>query len=250
MITDLASNERYEDVLQGIVASSLRTAVGAGGALLALEPRPGMPTEDLLRRADGSRRRADRRRPPGTGRRRERASPSRWHRPVATTASWPSRGRWPVLRTVTGTLETYGRLAAATLDAADAMDEARHQANTAQVLSGTVHLAGRDREHRGDGVEGGPRGARRHRLRPRRRLPQRRGLAGRGRDDFRLAGSTATPTRRSQPSARSPSPRGRPTWSIDNGIVRTTFSATSATSARSPPRSSWPAAPSAPSWPA
>ena len=32
------------------------------------------------------------------------------------------------------TLTTYGRLAAATLDAADAMDQARHQANTAQEL--------------------------------------------------------------------------------------------------------------------
>jgi diguanylate cyclase (GGDEF)-like protein len=35
-----------------------------------------------------------------------------------------------------GTLETYGRLAAATLDAADAMEDARHQASTAQALLG------------------------------------------------------------------------------------------------------------------
>ncbi len=40
MITDLASNERYEDVLQGIVRSTMR-AVIAGGAILALEARPG-----------------------------------------------------------------------------------------------------------------------------------------------------------------------------------------------------------------
>ncbi len=33
-----------------------------------------------------------------------------------------------------GTLETYAQLAAATLDAATAMEEARHQANTARVL--------------------------------------------------------------------------------------------------------------------
>ena len=33
-----------------------------------------------------------------------------------------------------GTLETYAQLAAAALDAADAMEEARHQANTARVL--------------------------------------------------------------------------------------------------------------------
>ena len=43
MIADLASTERYEDVLQGFVSSSLRTAVGAGGALLALESRAGTP---------------------------------------------------------------------------------------------------------------------------------------------------------------------------------------------------------------
>ena len=40
MITDLASNERYEDVLQGIVASTMATVV-ASGAMLALEPRAG-----------------------------------------------------------------------------------------------------------------------------------------------------------------------------------------------------------------
>ena len=37
MVTDLASNERYEDVLQGIVASSMRS-VAASSALLVLEP--------------------------------------------------------------------------------------------------------------------------------------------------------------------------------------------------------------------
>ena len=40
MITDLASNERYEDVLQGIVASTMATVI-ASGAILALEPRAG-----------------------------------------------------------------------------------------------------------------------------------------------------------------------------------------------------------------
>ena len=52
MITDLASNERYEDVLQGIVRSTMR-AVIAGGAILALEARAGMPTKGLLRGANG-----------------------------------------------------------------------------------------------------------------------------------------------------------------------------------------------------
>ena len=42
MITDLASSERYEDVLQGIVGSTMR-AVIAGGAILALEARAGSP---------------------------------------------------------------------------------------------------------------------------------------------------------------------------------------------------------------
>jgi hypothetical protein len=50
MITDLASNERYEDVLQGIVGSAMR-AVFANGAVLALEARAGSPRKDLLRGA-------------------------------------------------------------------------------------------------------------------------------------------------------------------------------------------------------
>ena len=135
MIADLASNERYEDVLQGFVSSSLRTAVGAGGALLALEP--GRVTPEGLS-------------PRGSPNRRRTRSP---------TTSWPAgpapdkvvavdvasaRRRYGVLAVDEGggvfsslsqsTLETYARLAAAALDTADALDEARHQANTAQVL--------------------------------------------------------------------------------------------------------------------
>jgi diguanylate cyclase (GGDEF)-like protein len=135
MITDLASNERYEDVLQGFVGSSLRTAVGAGGALLALEPRAGSPrkiysvglteaeaesiADDLLT---------------GT---------TRPHKVVAVDVA-SARRHYGVLAIDEGggvfsalsqsTLETYARLAAAALDTADALDEARHQANTAQVL--------------------------------------------------------------------------------------------------------------------
>ena len=45
MISDLATNERHEEVLQGFVGSTLRTAVGAGGALLALAPRDGRDRE-------------------------------------------------------------------------------------------------------------------------------------------------------------------------------------------------------------
>ena len=88
MVTDLASNERYEDVLQGIVGSS-HAAVGAGGALLALEPGPGSPrsllrgarpkprptsiADDLLAGAAPGKRRV-----------------SRSSRPAAATASSPS----------------------------------------------------------------------------------------------------------------------------------------------------------------
>jgi diguanylate cyclase (GGDEF)-like protein len=133
MITDLASNERYEDVLQGIVRSTMR-AVVAGGAVLALEARTGSPrrvyseglieaeadslADDLLR---------------GVGR--ERAIS------VEVTSA---RRRYGVLAIderggifasqAQSTLQTYAELAAATLDAADAMEDARHQANTARVL--------------------------------------------------------------------------------------------------------------------
>ena len=42
MVTDLASNERYEDVLQGIVCSSAHTVL-APGAIFALEYHAGSP---------------------------------------------------------------------------------------------------------------------------------------------------------------------------------------------------------------
>jgi len=43
MISELAFNERYEEVLQGFVESALRTTLGAGGAVLALTARAGSP---------------------------------------------------------------------------------------------------------------------------------------------------------------------------------------------------------------
>ena len=49
MVTDLASNERYEDVLQGIVASSVR-AVGAAGVVLALKSRDRGAAERSMQR--------------------------------------------------------------------------------------------------------------------------------------------------------------------------------------------------------
>lgn len=135
MVANLASNERYEEVLQGFVSSSLRTAVGAGGALLALEARPGSPrqvyfeglTESAAESiADGLL---------------DRTVESKGIVAVDVTSG---RRHYGVLAIDEGggvfsslsqsTLETYAKLAAAALDTADALEEARHQANTAQVL--------------------------------------------------------------------------------------------------------------------
>jgi diguanylate cyclase (GGDEF)-like protein len=133
MITDLASNERYEDVLQGIVRSTMR-AVIAGGAILALEARAGSPrkvyseglgeaeadsfADDLLG---------------GVGRERavavEVTSVRRRYGVLAIDERGGTFGSQ-----AQGTLQTYAQLAAAALDAADAIEDARHQANTARVL--------------------------------------------------------------------------------------------------------------------
>ena len=133
MITDLASNERYEDVLQGIVRSTMR-AVIAGGAILALEARPGSLrkvyseglteveadalAEDLLE---------------GVGPERAIAVDVTSVRAHYGVLAIDERGGIFASQ-AHGTLETYAQLAAAALDAANAMEEARHQANTARVL--------------------------------------------------------------------------------------------------------------------
>jgi diguanylate cyclase (GGDEF)-like protein len=134
MVADLASNDRYEDVLQGIVKSTMESAL-AGGALLALEPRAGFPrtlfsegltaeetkeiTDVLLEGEDGP-------------------------KDIQSSLVTSSRRRYGVLAIgklgglfasqARATLDTHARLAAATLDAADAMEEARHQATTAEAL--------------------------------------------------------------------------------------------------------------------
>ena len=134
MVTDLASNERYEDVLQGIVASSVR-AVGAAGVVLALKPRAGSAgkvyaeglseaeggsiAEDLL---DGTDREGSDCRPGRVGSSSLRcARRRRARRGLHLTDAGDSR-------------DLRAQLAAATLDAADAMEDARHQANTAGAL--------------------------------------------------------------------------------------------------------------------
>jgi diguanylate cyclase (GGDEF)-like protein len=134
MVTDLASNERYEDVLQGIVASSMRS-VAAGSALLVLEPRDGNAQKIYSEGLTES-------------------EASAFASALLTGADAPegaaavdvvsARRRYGVLAIgefgglfnspSQNALETYGQLAAATLDAATAMDEARHQANLAQAL--------------------------------------------------------------------------------------------------------------------
>jgi diguanylate cyclase (GGDEF)-like protein len=133
MVTDLASNERYEDVLQGIVLSSMRS-VGASGALLALEPRDGSTpkvySEGLTdAEADAIARDLLAGSAPEEATAVEVVSARRRYGVLAIGGHgglFSSQSE--------NTLATYGRLAAATLDAADAMDEARHQANTAKAL--------------------------------------------------------------------------------------------------------------------
>jgi diguanylate cyclase (GGDEF)-like protein len=134
MITDLASSERYEDVLQGIVGSSLR-AVGAAGAVLALEARVGSPSKvysEGLGAAEAALM-ADELLSGGAARNGvvgvEVASARRHYGVLAID----ERGGLFTSHSH-GTLQTYGQLAAAALDAADAMEDARHQANTARVL--------------------------------------------------------------------------------------------------------------------
>jgi diguanylate cyclase (GGDEF)-like protein len=133
MITDLASNERYEDVLQGIVRSTMR-AVIAGGAILALEARAGGPRKvysEGLTEAEADSLADDLL--GGVGRERSIAVEVTSVRRHYGVLAIDERGGIFASQSL-GTLETYAQLAAAALDAANAMEEARHQANTARVL--------------------------------------------------------------------------------------------------------------------
>ncbi len=135
MITELASNERYEDVLQGFVKSALRTTVGAGGALLALSARAGSPARIYSEGLSGAEAQLMAEELLSSGFTADQgvavdvASARRHYGVLAVNEGGgvlPSLAR--------SSLETCARLAAAALDTADALDEARHQANTAQVL--------------------------------------------------------------------------------------------------------------------
>ncbi len=134
MIEDLATNERYEDVLQGIVGSSQRV-VGAGGALLALEARPAVSRRIYaqgLTEAEASSLAG------------ELLDGDEVRQEVCTVEVASARRRYGVLAVegqggvfasqLRGALNTSARLAAATLDSADALESARREANTAQVL--------------------------------------------------------------------------------------------------------------------
>jgi len=135
MIADLASNDQYEEVLRGFVGSSLRASVGACGAILAIEPMAGVPrrvySEGLTESEAESM--ADSLLEGGGGSNKVVAvdvSSARRHYGVLAVDE--SGGVFSSLSRAT--LETYARLAATALDAADALDDARHQAKTAQVL--------------------------------------------------------------------------------------------------------------------
>jgi uncharacterized protein YigA (DUF484 family) len=133
MVTDLASNERYEDVLQGIVASSVR-AVGAVGVVLALKPRTGSLKKvysEGLSEVDSATMADDLL--GGTVREGVVAVGVESVRRHYGVLAVDERGGVFTSQSQS-TLETYARLAAATLDAADAMEDARHQANTAGAL--------------------------------------------------------------------------------------------------------------------
>ena len=135
MITALASNERHEEILKGFVGSLLRTAVGASGALLVIEPRAGMPravysegfhqsdveaiADDLLAGGPGM----------ANVMAVEVASARHHYGYLAV-----DQDGGVFLELAHATLQTYGRLAAAALDTANALEEARSQAKTAQVL--------------------------------------------------------------------------------------------------------------------
>ena len=132
LIEDLATNERYEDVLERIVSSSLR-AVGAGGALLVVEPRAGAPRKLVAKGLtdDDASSLADHLAGDPTG-------------AVFSVPVVSARHHYGALA-VDGhggvfaehsrdALLTYARLAAAALDSADALESARLEANSARVL--------------------------------------------------------------------------------------------------------------------
>ena len=135
MISELAFNERYEEVLQGFVESALRTTLGAGGAVLALTARAGSPRRVFsagLSEVEAKSIAKDLLSGGPTSDQVIAVDVTSARREHGVLAVNERGGVLPSL--ARSTLDTYARLAAAALDTADALDEARHQANTAQVL--------------------------------------------------------------------------------------------------------------------
>jgi diguanylate cyclase (GGDEF)-like protein len=132
MITDLASSERFEDVLQSIVSSAL-WSVGAAGAVLVVDAHA-----EAARRTYAE----------GMSAREAETLADRMAKGTASDVTCvdvvSARRHHGVLAiderggifssNSKETLETYGLLAAAALDQVRAWEEAQHQANTAQVL--------------------------------------------------------------------------------------------------------------------
>ncbi len=132
MITDLASNERYEDVLQGIVSSTM-SAVFATEVVLALDPRIGHSRKIYsqgLTETEAGKIADDLLRGDRNGVRVVEVASVRQHYGVLGIGDHGGLFR----SQLQNTLETHARLAAATLDAAAALEEARHQATSAQAL--------------------------------------------------------------------------------------------------------------------
>ena len=135
MITELAGNEHYEDVLQGFVQSALGTAIGAGGALLALAARAGSATKVYSEGLTAAEVQSMNEYLSTGGSTSDQVvavdvASARCH--YGFLALNEGGGVLPSL--ARSSLETYARLAAAALDTADALDEARHQANTSRAL--------------------------------------------------------------------------------------------------------------------
>jgi diguanylate cyclase (GGDEF)-like protein len=134
MVTDLASNEHYEEILQGIVEASMR-AIGAPGAVLALRPHGGFPHKHFFEglTASDAATLAGELLSSGVGGRKLLSAPVCSARDDYGVLAVDERGAVFTGQS-TATLETYSRLAAAALDSAYALHDARHQANTAKVL--------------------------------------------------------------------------------------------------------------------
>ena len=182
-----------------------------------------------------------------------RSSRSRWHRPAATTGSSPSTRAAASSRSLSQTTLADLR----PVGGGRAGHRGRHRRGPTPGQHGpgavrAVHVADRDRQHPGDGREGGAGRARRHRLRSCRRLLGRRGTVWQtGDKGFRLAGSTGYSDEEVARIELADVQHGpaRPR-SSNKGSSTVALARTRECRPRCRPRSWSPARPSDPSWPA